>query len=217
MTNTDTNLVVAAEQHGKELQKQSQEEAQYEKLAHLLTTGDISKMNRSEKDKFLVELARAQNLMPWPPPFQIIQLNGKDTIYASKSCTDQLRKIHGISLEVVYQGPLMLGDKANPDVYCVRVRATDRNGRTDEDMGAVSIANLVGEALSNATLKAITKAKRRVTLAITGLSILDETEVQSMQSAQSLSGPRVIQPSQVSFATPQELQVHVVDATVESK
>jgi len=44
----------------------------------------------------------------------------------------------------------------------------------------VSIAGLRGEAASNAVMKAVTKAKRRVTLSICGLRFLDETEVEDI-------------------------------------
>jgi hypothetical protein len=57
------------------------------------------------------------------------------------------------------------------------------NGRTDVSTGAVSIANVNGEARANAMMKAETKAKRRVTLSICGLGMLDETEVESIPEA----------------------------------
>ena len=44
----------------------------------------------------------------------------------------------------------------------------------------VPIEGLRGEALSNAMMKATTKAKRRVTLSLCGLGMLDETEVESI-------------------------------------
>ncbi len=53
-------------------------------------------------------------------------------------------------------------------------------GREDESIGALPITNLKGEALSNAIMKCETKAKRRVTLSICGLSMMDETEVESI-------------------------------------
>jgi hypothetical protein len=54
------------------------------------------------------------------------------------------------------------------------------NGRTDESTGAVPIKGVHGEALANAFLKAETKAKRRVTLSICGLGLLDETELETI-------------------------------------
>lgn len=59
----------------------------------------------------------------------------------------------------------------------------DRSGRTDCATGAVPLGNLKGEALANALMKAETKAKRRATLSICGLGLLDETEVGSIPGA----------------------------------
>jgi len=47
----------------------------------------------------------------------------------------------------------------------------------------VNIENLKGEARSNAMMKAETKAKRRVTLSICGLGMLDESETDSIPGA----------------------------------
>jgi hypothetical protein len=94
-------------------------------------------------------------------------------LYARRDAADQLRKINGISVEIVSQ-------KVDGDMLTVHVRARDKTGRSDEDFGVVSIAGLRGEARANATLKCITKAKRRVTLSIAGLGFLDETEVEDI-------------------------------------
>jgi hypothetical protein len=56
-------------------------------------------------------------------------------------------------------------------------------------MGAVAIAGLKGEALANALMKAETKAKRRVTLSISGLGMLDETEAEDLPGAQRVALP----------------------------
>ena len=53
--------------------------------------------------------------------------------------------------------------------------------RVDEDMGGVVVKGLKGDNLINARLKAVTKAKRRVTLSICGLGFLDENEVQTVK------------------------------------
>jgi hypothetical protein len=44
----------------------------------------------------------------------------------------------------------------------------------------VSVAGLRGEALANAQMKALTKAKRRATLSICGLGFLDETDSEAV-------------------------------------
>jgi hypothetical protein len=57
---------------------------------------------------------------------------------------------------------------------------------------AVPIAGLRGEARANAMMKAETKAKRRATLAICGLGMLDESEMSGLP-AEAL-GPRTTEP-----------------------
>src|SRR5690606_18256643 len=69
------------------------------------------------------------------------------------------------------------------DVYVVTAKAKLPDGREDESTGAVSIANLSGDSLANAYLKAETKAKRRVTLSVCGLGMLDESEVETIKEA----------------------------------
>lgn len=189
--------LVPQKQETQSLSPQEIQAERAEKIAALMTSGDLAKMTKVEKDKFLVELAKLHNLVPWPPPFQIIKTkDGRELLYATKSCADQIRKIHGISLEITYQGPLKLGATEDPNVYVVQCKATDREGRTDEELGSVWIKGLVGEDLANATMKAITKAKRRVTYAITGLSVLDETEIGfASQTQNQYNGPRQITPS----------------------
>jgi hypothetical protein len=57
--------------------------------------------------------------------------------------------------------------------FIVTAKVTDGAGRTDADIGAVNIAGLQGDALANAMMKAATKTKRRATLSLCGLGLLD--------------------------------------------
>jgi hypothetical protein len=110
-------------------------------------------------------------LNPLTQPFAYITLNGKLTLYATRACADQLRKVNGVSLEIVSR-------EVADDVLTVHVRARLPDGRVDEDIGSVSFpSTLRGEARANAELKGVTKAKRRATLSICGLGWLDETEI----------------------------------------
>jgi len=137
----------------------------------VITKGDLSKLTPIEKTAYYNEVCRSVGLNPFTRPFEYISLSGKLTLYARREATDQLRKLNGISLEVISR-------EVVGDILTVHVRARDKTGRTDEDYGAVSISGLRGEALANATLKGITKAKRRVTLSISGLGFLDESEIE---------------------------------------
>jgi hypothetical protein len=59
----------------------------------------------------------------------------------------------------------------------VTALASTPDGRTTESIGAVSIGNMKGDSLCNAMMKAETKAKRRATLDLLGLGMLDESEI----------------------------------------
>jgi hypothetical protein len=87
-----------------------------------------------------------------------------------------LRKIHGISIKITNRQHV-------GDIYTVTAQARDREGREDEAMGAVALGKLAGDQLANALLKCETKAKRRVTLSICGLGMLDETETEAIPGA----------------------------------
>jgi len=125
-------------------------------------------------------------LKPLPHQFAYIKLNGRLTLYAKRDAADQLRKLHGISID---KPDIEFVD----DLVMVTVTGRDKSGRTDSDLGTVSIDNLRGEQKANAILKAITKAKRRLTLSIVGLGWLDETEVETIPGAQVIA-PEAIDP-----------------------
>ena len=61
--------------------------------------------------------------------------------------------------------------------------ARDKQGRVDELHRRGAHRGLKGEAKANAMMKAETKGKRRVTLSICGLGMLDETETGSIPDA----------------------------------
>ncbi len=142
-------------------------------LAAVILNGDLAKLTPNQKVDYMLGVCKSMGLNPATKPFEFIALNGKLTMYARKDCTEQLRKIHGVSIKIVSR-------EIVSDCYVVQAQATDKTGKVDESLGAVSIAGLKGENLSNAMMKAETKAKRRVTLSICGLGMLDETEVSSI-------------------------------------
>src|SRR5262245_61596073 len=143
----------------------------------VVARGDLAMLTPEERTRYYVQVCKSVGLNPFTKPFEYIRLSGRLVLYAKREAADQLRQIHGISLEIVSQ-------QVDDGMLVVHVRAKDKTGRTDEDLGAVSIAGLHGEAKANATLKAITKAKRRVTLSIAGLGFLDETEIEDIPAQQ---------------------------------
>lgn len=141
-----------------------------------LVTGDLNRLSPEQRLSFYKNVCESLQLNPLTQPFEYLQLNGKLKLYARKDCTDQLRKRDKISVTITNREVI-------EGVYTVTARAKTPDGREDEEIGAVVVANLKGEALANAMMKASTKAKRRVTLSICGLGILDETEVETIHGA----------------------------------
>lgn len=146
-------------------------------MESVLIKGDLAKLTPDERVRYYGEVCRSVGLNPLTKPFEFIVLNGKMTLYALRTCADQLRKINGVSLEIVSR-------EVSHDILTVHVRAKLPDGRADEDLGTISFPEtLKGEARANAELKAVTKAKRRATLSICGLGWLDETEVADIPAA----------------------------------
>jgi hypothetical protein len=141
-------------------------------LERVLISGDLAGLNANERVDYYRHVCESLNLNPLTKPFEYISLNNKLVLYAKRDCTDQLRARDRISIQIVSREVI-------EEVYMVTARATKPDGREDESTGAVPVANLKGEARANAYMKAETKAKRRVTLSICGLGILDESEINS--------------------------------------
>ena len=164
-----------------------------EVMENVIIKGDLAQLEPFERVVYYREICRSVGLNELTKPFEYIRLSGKLTLYALKGATDQLRALHKISIGV----PKI--DYVD-DLVIVSVVATDKTGRTDADSGAVAIAGLKGEAKANAVMKAITKSKRRVTLSMCGLGMLDETEVETIPEAQAWVEPTPEQPRMVTAA-----------------
>jgi hypothetical protein len=146
-------------------------------IERVIIAGDLSKLAPQERVSYYRNVCASLGLNELTKPFEYITLNGKLTLYATRNCTDQLRQLKGVSVSIATRERL-------EDIYVVTARATLPDGRCDESIGAVNIAGLRGEALANALMKAETKAKRRATLSLCGLSFSDETEAETIPGAQ---------------------------------
>lgn len=152
-------------------------------MESVIAKGDLGKLTPDERVRYYNAVCNSMGLNPLTQPFAFITLNNKLTLYALRTCADQLRKINGVSLEIVSR-------EVAHDILTIHVRAKLPDGRSDEDLGAVSFPDtLRGEARANAELKAVTKAKRRATLSICGLGWLDETEVEDIPGAKRPAQP----------------------------
>lgn len=142
----------------------------------LIVGGDLAKLTPAQRVEYYVRLCEACGLNALMRPFEYLFLGGKLVLYARKQAAEELRRLNNVSIVITDAG-------IQENLYVVRARASTPAGRTDEAIGAVSIAGLSGDQLANAVMKAETKAKRRVTLSICGLGILDESEVPSIEGA----------------------------------
>ncbi len=150
-------------------------------IERVLVDGDLQALTPDQRVSYYNRTCESLGLNSLTKPFAFLKLNGKLVMYALRDCTDQLRKIHGISITIVSRENM-------GGAYVVTARATTPDGRCDESTGAVPMAEgLTGENLSNALMKAETKAKRRVTLSIVGLGILDESEASSIPGARAIT------------------------------
>lgn len=142
-------------------------------MERVLIAGDLKHLNAQELVDYNIAVCNSIGLNPLTRPLEYLILNGKKILYARKDCTEQLRKLHKVSIYKLEKNEI-------DGIAEVTAYAKLPDGREDIDFGATSIKGLSGDALVNAKLKAITKAKRRVTLSICGLGFLDETEIETI-------------------------------------
>jgi hypothetical protein len=142
-----------------------------EVIEAVLVKGDLRELSPNERSAYYMRVCQSIGVNPHTQPFQYITLSGRLTLYATRTCTDQLRQIHGVSVRELSQ------EMRDDGIYVVTCKVEDAKGRTDMAKGAVTIAGLKGDVLANSLMRAETKAKRRATLSLCGLGWLDESEV----------------------------------------
>jgi hypothetical protein len=162
------------------IREESQALTPFQVIERVITSGDLSQMKPQERVDFYWRTCESLGLNPLTRPFEFINLNGKLTMYARKDATDQLRRINHVSVDGLER-------KVDADTATVEARGSmvDPSApggiRRDSALGVVTIKGLSGDALSNALMKAETKAKRRLTLSLVGLGFLDESEVEGAE------------------------------------
>ena len=150
-------------------------------IQSLVFEQDVAKLGPDQLLAYVKRLCDTLKIDIMMQPFQLLTLQKKKQLYATKNATDQLRQVQGISITdlkiEITNGICTATAKAE-------MRLKNGTLRVDMDMGIVPVQGLTGENLSNAVMKATTKAKRRVTLSLTGLLMMDETEVVTVDGAQ---------------------------------
>jgi len=145
-------------------------------LEKVLIQGDLSPLSESERVIYYSRVCKSLGLNPLTQPFAYIKLQGKLKLYALREATEQLRQLRSVSVKIVSR-------ELVDDIYVVTARATLPDGRCDESIGAVFLGQSQGDLRANLLMKAETKGKRRVTLSICGLAMLDELEVETIPDA----------------------------------
>ena len=142
-----------------------------EAIEKALMMGDLSALTVEQRVSYYNRVCESVGLNSLTKPFDFMKTQtGALQLYANKNCAEQLRRVLGISISIVAR------EKVD-SLYIVTARGVIANGRQDESLAAVDLKGLSGERLANAIMKCETKAKRRVTLSIVGLGMLDETEI----------------------------------------
>jgi hypothetical protein len=142
-------------------------------IESIVVRGDLSGLGPDERARFYTQMCEGLGLNPHAQPFAFLKLNGKEVLYATRGATDQLAAIHRLNREIV-DGPKVIDLAGTKLVYAV-CRATLPNGRFETATATVPLVDPI-----NVLMKAETKAKRRATLSILGLGVLDEAEVEGL-------------------------------------
>lgn len=154
-------------------------EANMEKIEKVLIAGDLAVLTAAERVMFYKSVCQSLGLNPLTKPFEFITLNQKMVLYAKKDAADQLRKIHSVSMDSV-------DIVETADTFIATAKGHDASGRFDVEIGVVKKVELDKNGkpyavdFANAQMKAVTKAKRRLTLSLCGLGWLDETELETI-------------------------------------
>ena len=145
-------------------------------LESLVLRGDISGLTADQKVQHYLGMCRILGLDAATQPLAYLRLSGKEVLYVTRGATDRLAAMHGLNREII-DGPRVMDLAGTKLVYAV-CRATLPGGRYETATATVPLTDPV-----NVLMKCETKCKRRATLAILGLGLLDETEVETIPPA----------------------------------
>ena len=139
----------------------------------LVLRGDLSGLGPRERANHYIAVCHGLGLNPASKPLDYLKLNGKEILYPNKGATDQLAAIHKVTREII-DGPKVM-DLAGTKLVYALCRATLPGGRFETSVATVPLVDPV-----NVLMKVETKAKRRATLSILGLGMLDEMELETI-------------------------------------
>jgi len=152
-------------------------------IESFVTRGDWSQLAPQDRARAYVQVCAQHGLNALSQPFAFLRLNGKEVLYATRGATDQLAAKHGITREII-DGPKIV-DIAGTKVALCTARATLPTGRSETGTATLPVADPV-----NLYMKLETKAKRRATIALLGLAMLDETELATIPDRSQADAPQ---------------------------
>jgi hypothetical protein len=156
----------------------------------VLIIGDLKDLTPEQRVEYARNMGRSLGFNMLTRPFDYILFREFDggperlELYLNARGAAQLRKIHRIS---IVPGSLK---RVIHDEHCmVSVDVRDGWGTTDSATGSLTLYKfknkekvpLMGREWDNAIMKCETKAKRRATLSICGLAMLDDSQLDTMQ------------------------------------
>lgn len=176
-----------------------------ELLTKIILGGDITQLNPAQRVQYYVAFCERIGLDPATQPFKILETreNGKvkTVLYCDRGGAAQLVNLHKVKREIISReekdgcfivtakASLPCGrsdesigvvpiEKENGEFKDETIRGGPDKGKTYKKFyGNGTYIKMRGEALANAMMKAETKAKRRATLDLLGLGMLDESEI----------------------------------------
>jgi hypothetical protein len=160
---------------------------------------DLGQLTEEEKKKHYENICEAAGL---DPALNLLRYRMMDdgtgtgkqhlVLYATKAATDAIRGVQGIS-DLEQTGSMI------STAYTVITKVQNKEGRTLIAQGAVDLEGKRGRALENGIALAQTRSSRRAALAISGLGLLDESElgdvIQNPVSDAPTPLPKVKQPA----------------------
>jgi hypothetical protein len=145
-------------------------------LVNIGLNGSVSHFDKSQKQALLSKLCITLGLNEELQPFRIYQnIRGEEYIYATKECCAQLR--HREHINIMEVGEPIFSN----NTISVRVKGNNKHGRESWEIGSVGTTESMTSAeIAHGVMTAVTKAKRRLTLCLSGLGVLADVELEDM-------------------------------------
>lgn len=149
-------------------------------ISEIIENGDLSRLSTEERVRYVAKVCKDLKISPMTMPLQFLRLQGKLVLYVTRAATDQLAANARLTREIV-DGPRVMDFAGTKMLYAV-CRVTHPNGRAETATATVPLNDPL-----NGIMKVETKAKRRATLAILGLAMLDPEESQLAEEGRELA------------------------------